>query len=90
MAFTQLLKHLLLQGAGNLSYNIVSGSSLQQLCSTVVEHFVKVLQVEVHEKTLCHALEMLSLWTVKFYNEVPKKLVDAFKVSICISGFCIQ
>lgn len=63
-----------------MSYNAVTGSGLQQTATTAVDLFIKVLQVEVHEKTLCHTLDMLSLWGTKFYNEVPKSLVDAFKV----------
>lgn len=70
-----------IQGAGNFSFNGVTGSSLQQVSQTAVNHFIKVLEIEVHEKTLCHALDMLALWTTKFYNEVPKNLVEAFKVS---------
>ncbi|KAK4875808.1 hypothetical protein RN001_012230 [Aquatica leii] len=68
-----------LEGSGNLSYNTVSGSSLQHLIIQVVNEFVKVLEIEVHEKTLCYALDMLSLWIAKISNDVPKKLIDAFK-----------
>ncbi|XP_012231678.1 stalled ribosome sensor GCN1 [Linepithema humile] len=67
-----------LQGAGNLSYNVASGSSVQKLAETACEHFVKVLETEVHEKTLIHALEMMTLWSKKL-NSVPKLVVDAFK-----------
>lgn len=42
-----------------------------------MEHFLKVLETEIHEKTLVHALEMLSKWGAKF-TEVPKKLIDWF------------
>ncbi|XP_011149210.1 eIF-2-alpha kinase activator GCN1 [Harpegnathos saltator] len=68
-----------LQGAGNLSYNAASGSSVQKLAETACEHFVKVLETEVHEKTLIHALEMMALWSKKFSSNVPKSVVDAFK-----------
>ena len=68
-----------LQGAGNLSYNAASGSSVQRLAETACEHFIKVLESEVHEKTLIHALEMMALWTNKFTNNVPKSVVGAFK-----------
>lgn len=50
------------------------------LISKVSTHFVKVLESEVHEKTLCFTLEMLSLWTSKLNDEVPKSLLDIFKV----------
>lgn len=69
-----------LQGAGNLSFNKVSGAFLQELSEKACEHFTKVLEVEVHEKTLCHALEMFGLWGSKFGNEIPKKVIEAFKV----------
>ncbi|XP_058803320.1 stalled ribosome sensor GCN1 isoform X2 [Phymastichus coffea] len=68
-----------LQGAGNLSFNAVSGSSVQTLAETACKHFIEVLKTEVHEKTLCHALEMMSLWCEKFANDQPKAIIDAFK-----------
>ncbi|GAB1860935.1 Translational activator GCN1 [Camponotus japonicus] len=68
-----------LQGAGNLSYNVASGSSVQKLAETACEHFVKVLETEVHEKTLIQALEMMALWSKKFSSTLPKIVVDAFK-----------
>ncbi|XP_034188694.1 lethal (3) 80Fj [Osmia lignaria lignaria] len=68
-----------LQGAGNLSYNAASGSSVQRLAETACEHFIKVLETEVHEKTLIYALEMMALWSNKFTNNVPKSVIDAFK-----------
>lgn len=50
------------------------------LISKVSTHFAKVLESEVHEKTLCFTLEMLSLWTSKLDGELPKPLLDIFKV----------
>ncbi|XP_076383364.1 lethal (3) 80Fj [Megalopta genalis] len=68
-----------LQGAGNLSYNAASGSGIQRLAEIACKHFIKVLESEVHEKTLIHALEMMTLWSNKFVNNVPKYVIDAFK-----------
>ncbi|XP_030761834.1 eIF-2-alpha kinase activator GCN1 isoform X2 [Sitophilus oryzae] len=68
-----------LQGAGNLSYNNVTPENLIDLISKASVHFIKVLETEVHEKTLCFALDMLALWTIKLTNEVPKALLDGFK-----------
>nr|CAD7392316.1 unnamed protein product [Timema cristinae] len=68
-----------LDGAGNLSYNAVTGSSVQKLASSAADHFIKVLDTEVHEKTLIHALEVFSLWCTKFSNEVPNKVLDWLK-----------
>ncbi|XP_049938173.1 eIF-2-alpha kinase activator GCN1 [Schistocerca serialis cubense] len=72
-------KMSVLQGAGNLSYNAVTGSSVHLLASQAADHFIKVLDVEVHEKTLIHALDMFSLWCSKFSNEVPQKVIDWLK-----------
>ena len=68
-----------LQGAGNLSFNAVSGSSVQKLAEIACGHFIEVLKTEIHEKTLCHSLEMMSLWCEKFANDLPKNVIDAFK-----------
>ncbi|XP_016837247.1 eIF-2-alpha kinase activator GCN1 [Nasonia vitripennis] len=68
-----------LQGAGNLSFNAVSGSSVQKLAEVACGYFIEVLKTEIHEKTLGHALEMMSLWCEKFANEAPKNVIDAFK-----------
>ncbi|KAJ8939614.1 hypothetical protein NQ318_012337 [Aromia moschata] len=77
-------KMSVLQGAGNFSFNSLTGENLQKLIVIAADHFIKVLGVEVHEKTLCHALEMLSLWTSKLYNEVPKKIIDSLKASVLV------
>ncbi|XP_025837277.1 eIF-2-alpha kinase activator GCN1 [Agrilus planipennis] len=76
-----LIEHKIsvLRGAGNLSFNGVMGSSLQCLASSTSKFFFKVLETEVHEKVLCHTLDMLSLWIAKFNNDVPKELIDSLK-----------
>ncbi|CAH1402466.1 unnamed protein product [Nezara viridula] len=61
----------ILQGIGNFSYNAVTGSSIQPLAEKATKHFIKILETEVHEKTLVHCLEMMSLWCSKFITEVP-------------------
>ncbi|KAF7282220.1 hypothetical protein GWI33_003020 [Rhynchophorus ferrugineus] len=71
-----------LLGAGNLSYNNVPSESLPSLISKAAAHFIKVLESEVHEKTLCFALDMLSLWTSRICSDVPKNLLDIFKNGI--------
>ncbi|XP_008548705.1 eIF-2-alpha kinase activator GCN1 [Microplitis demolitor] len=67
-----------LTGAGNLSFN-AAGSGVQQVAEAACNHFIKVLDTEVHEKTLIHALEMMSLWCQKFTGDVPKNIIEAFK-----------
>ena len=70
-----------LEAAGNLSYNAASGNEIaQNLAETACTHFIKVLESEVHEKTLIHAVEMMSLWSRKFTNKIPKNVIDAFKM----------
>ncbi|KAG8223949.1 hypothetical protein J437_LFUL003757 [Ladona fulva] len=68
-----------LQGAGNLSFNGVTGSSVHKLASSAADHFIKVLQTEVHEGTLIQALDMFSLWCAKFCNDVPNNVLEWFK-----------
>lgn len=69
-----------LSGIGNLSYNIVTGSSsIQSLCEFAVDNFINILKHEVHEGTITHTISMLSLWCAKFTTEVPKNLLDLFK-----------
>ncbi|XP_071447058.1 stalled ribosome sensor GCN1 [Hetaerina americana] len=68
-----------LQGAGNLSNNGVTGSSVHKLASFAADHFIKVLQSEVHEGTLIQALDMFSLWCAKFSNDVPNNVLEWFK-----------
>lgn len=68
-----------LQGAGNLSYNGVLGSGAEQLAEVACKHFAKVLETEVHEKTLIHALEMMTLWCNKFVSQLPSTVVDVIK-----------
>lgn len=34
------------QGAGSLSYNAVTGSSVQRLATVAADHFIKVLDIE--------------------------------------------
>lgn len=38
----------------------------------------------VHEKTLVHALEMMSLWCSKFTNEIPVSVIDGLKVTFLV------
>lgn len=49
------------------------------LTTVITEQFVKILQSEVHEKVLCHALEMFSLWSVNYSGQLPNKIIDTFK-----------
>ncbi|KAK9878672.1 hypothetical protein WA026_023121 [Henosepilachna vigintioctopunctata] len=70
-----------LEGAGKLCiiHTKLDSSKMQALIFKVMDYFIKVLQKEVAEKTLCYCLEMFSLWTSKLETELPKKVVDALK-----------
>ncbi|XP_014232646.1 eIF-2-alpha kinase activator GCN1 [Trichogramma pretiosum] len=68
-----------LECAGKLNENAVSESNRPKLAEAACNHFINVLKTEVHEKTLCHALEMMAIWSANFDNEVPKNVIEAFK-----------
>ncbi|KFB35881.1 AGAP001700-PA-like protein [Anopheles sinensis] len=69
----------LLQGAGNLSYNKIPPEQIQTILPGACEYFTKVLESEIQEKVICHALEMFGLWTVNYQGEIPPKVVQLFK-----------
>ncbi|CAH1802155.1 unnamed protein product [Owenia fusiformis] len=72
-----------LSGLGRLSSNQVTGSqSVSSLGTTVVESFIPILQQEVHEATLIHTIQMLSLWVCRFSTDLPKKLIEWFKTGL--------
>ncbi|XP_060079689.1 stalled ribosome sensor GCN1-like [Ylistrum balloti] len=76
-----------LQAVGNASHCTASGVyALQSLSNTVTEKFIPMLQQEVHEGTLVHALSMMSLWCAKFYTSVPDKLIEWFKKGVTLKS----
>lgn len=60
---------------------------MQSLIPKVTDHFIKVLTIEVAEKTVSHCLEMLSLWTSQLETDPSKKLIDMIKVSEAMLQF---
>lgn len=54
----------------------------QKIAELVIEQFIKVLDNEMHEKTLVHAINMVSLWSSSFKKNIPKTLLLWFVVSI--------
>ncbi|KAF7989110.1 hypothetical protein HCN44_007420 [Aphidius gifuensis] len=69
-----------LKAAGNFSYNnCTDNNDIENIAKNSCTHFIKVLDTELHEKTLIYSLEMMSLWTKKFNNQVPKNIIDSFK-----------
>ncbi|XP_050089217.1 eIF-2-alpha kinase activator GCN1 [Anopheles aquasalis] len=69
----------LLQGAGNLSYNKISTEKIQTILPSVCDQFSKVIESEIQEKVVCHALEMFGLWTENYRGEISPKVVQLFK-----------
>lgn len=72
-------KMSVIDGIARLSKHCVTGAGVQQLSAEVSEHFVKILEAEVHEGTLTQALSALSLWTARLSAAVPKSLMEIFK-----------
>ncbi|XP_037948421.1 eIF-2-alpha kinase activator GCN1 [Teleopsis dalmanni] len=69
----------LLQGAGNLSFNSIPKENFTKIINEVIELFSKALTSEIQEKVLCHTLEMFSLWSMKFSQELPTRITEVFK-----------
>lgn len=69
-------KMSLLQAGGNLSKNAVLSSSIGPICHMATDHFIKILESEVHEGTLIMALENLSMWAAKFGRDIPQKFIE--------------
>jgi hypothetical protein len=68
-----------LEGIGHLSKHCATGSSTHQLSCDAAEHFVKIMDTEIHEGTLHQALSALLLWANRFTNAIPKSLIEMFK-----------
>ena len=68
-----------IDGIAQLSKHCATGPEVNKLSLEATEHFVKVLDSEVHEGTLIQALSALSLWTARYASVVPKSLMEMFK-----------
>lgn len=64
----------------SICHTKVNKDDLQSLIPKVIDHFIKVLSNESAEKTICHCLENLCLWTSKLETDPSKKLIDKIKV----------
>lgn len=69
----------MLQGIGHLSKHCVLSPNDHKLSCDASDHFVKILESEVHEGTLNQALAALSLWAARLSGPVPKSLMEIFK-----------
>ncbi|XP_052855214.1 eIF-2-alpha kinase activator GCN1 isoform X1 [Drosophila gunungcola] len=72
----------ILQGAGFLSFNNINQDHLPNILNEAVTLFWKALECETQEKVICCTLEMFSLWTQKFRNELPSVIINIFKTGI--------
>lgn len=85
LCFFNKLHHSILyfQAIGNFSFNTVtSEDNSQKLAESVIDQFIKVLDNEMHEKTLVHAIQMLTLWCSNLKKSIPKTLILWFIVII--------
>ncbi|KAI9565775.1 hypothetical protein GHT06_009568 [Daphnia sinensis] len=73
-----------LEGIGHLSKHCVTGKGAHQLSCDAAEHFVKILETEVHEGTLTQALSSLLLWANRFSAAIPKSLMEMFKKGMAL------
>ena len=48
-------------------------------CIFFINYFL-ILFIAVHEKTLIHCLDMMSLWCCKFSYEIPKQIIEGLQV----------
>lgn len=75
--------NIIFQAIGNFSFNsVINDDNSQHIAELVVDQFIKVLDNEMHEKTLVQAIQMLSLWSTNFKKNIPKALLIWFVVSM--------
>jgi hypothetical protein len=53
------------QGAGSLSYNVVTGSSVQRLATVAADHFVKVLDIEGEKISVFNFLKFMDTQRIR-------------------------
>lgn len=79
-----LIEHRLsiLRGVGHLSYSSALPEDLQDSMKLVTDNFFKILASESHEKLLCLALEVFSLWVENLIGDLPKLFLTTFKAGL--------
>ncbi|XP_014362251.2 eIF-2-alpha kinase activator GCN1 isoform X1 [Papilio machaon] len=75
-------KIAVLQGAGTLSELAVSEEDFTALYEEVTSQVSRVLDSESHERTLCVALDVLSLWTQRLRAPLHSKVYEIFKKNL--------
>lgn len=75
-------KIIILQSIGNFSSSNVTGNSCSQLAEFTCQQFVKILQSEVHEKTVVCCLEQMSLWCVKLTGNLNDEILKALETGL--------
>lgn len=73
---------MVFQTAGRLVNNSIAAEELELLSAVIAKHFVKVLQTEVHEKTLITTLQRMSPWCSNFKTFIPENISSVLLVSI--------
>jgi len=61
---------------------VANDDNSQQLAELAIDQFSKILDNEMHEKTLVHAIQMLTLWSSNLKKRIPKALIMLFIVII--------
>ncbi|KAK2840962.1 hypothetical protein Q7C36_012541 [Tachysurus vachellii] len=79
-------KFNVISGIKSCSCHAVSGPSSQSLSSNVLLQFIPLLQQEVHEGTLVHAVSVMSQWTARLNVEVPAALKDWLKKAFTLKS----
>ncbi|XP_013182147.1 PREDICTED: translational activator GCN1 isoform X1 [Papilio xuthus] len=75
-------KIAVLQGAGTLSELAVSEEDFTALYEEATSQVARVLDSESHERTLCVALDVLSLWTQRLRAPLHPKVYEIFKKNL--------
>eukprot|EP00117_Sycon_ciliatum_P034892 scpid3464/ scgid26544/ Translational activator GCN1; GCN1-like protein 1 len=69
--------------AGN---TVVGASSIQPLIEGVIKQFLPILQQEVHEQTLSHAIMQLAAWTQRLPTSAPADFLAAVKKNMSLKS----
>ena len=66
-----------MSAAALVADNNVLASNKTIVCDKTTEHFVRILESEIHEGTLVHALDCLQTWFNKsLVREIPQVFID--------------
>ncbi|CAB4061680.1 unnamed protein product [Lepeophtheirus salmonis] len=69
-------KFNLLKATCEVTKSDLDNDSLIKLGNYAVEHYIKVLETEVHEGVLIYTLDVISIWCDKCVNGISEKLIS--------------